>query len=69
LFVCLFIATQASFSAIWRLSTLLMTGLQVQTYAKHVQLLAVRVLLRATPTATQDLHFKGQIRKTHDSYF
>jgi hypothetical protein len=29
----------------------------------------VRVLLRATPTATQDLHFKGQIRKTHDSYF
>jgi hypothetical protein len=58
LFVCLFVLScTTNFSAIWRLSPLPVTGLQIWTYALHLRHLALRVLLLATPTATRDLRF------------
>jgi hypothetical protein len=47
---------RSNFLAIWWLSSLPVTSLQM--YAYHSWLLAVMVLLRATPAATQDSVFK-----------
>jgi hypothetical protein len=49
----------SNFSAIWRLSPLPVTGLQILTYAKRLRLLAVRDLLRATSTATRDAFLRS----------
>jgi hypothetical protein len=56
--VCLIVYSRTSnFSAFWRLSPSPVIGLQISTYDQHLWLLAVKVLLRVTPTATWDLCF------------
>jgi hypothetical protein len=54
----------SNFSAIWRLSSLPVIGLQIYTYAYHLWLLAVKVLLNVTPVATRDLGLYSLIQKT-----
>jgi hypothetical protein len=64
-FVCLFVYSHTSnISAIWRVSPLSVTGLQILVYARCSGIWAGRDLLRATPTATRDLGLYGLIRKT-----
>jgi hypothetical protein len=51
-FVLIAFDSLSNFSVIRRLSPLPVTGLQILTYALHVWLLAIIVLLRATHAAT-----------------
>jgi hypothetical protein len=51
------------------LATVTITGDGAANLDLCLALLAVRVLLRATSTATRDLRFQGHIRKTRDSTF
>jgi hypothetical protein len=62
---CLFVYSRTSnFSAIWRLSLLPVTGLQILVYARRSRPLSMEGSLCATPTATRNLGLYCLIQKT-----
>jgi hypothetical protein len=63
--LCLFVYSRTSnFSAIWWLSPLQVTGLQILAYARWSWPLSSGELYRATFTVTRGLSLYGLIRKT-----
>jgi hypothetical protein len=61
---CFVYSRTSNFSAIWRLSPLPVTGLQILAYARRSGPLSREGSLLCHPTATRDLGLYGLIRKT-----